>query len=80
MNNLAILSLKLMFFIFAFLEKPQQSIDKYIYFALVIVDLEMILRKLLGLADLFRAQTLYIYKAIKIVLICEDKHFIYAIF
>ena len=40
----------------------------------------MVLEKFLGLANLSGIQTLYIYKAIKVVVICEDKHFVLATF
>ena len=38
----------------------------------------MILGELLGLADLSGAKILCIYKATKVVIICEDKHLILA--
>ena len=40
----------------------------------------MILKELLGLANLFRAQILYIYKATKIIIIYKNKNFEFAIF
>ena len=46
----------------------------------MIVDLKIISDELLSSVDLSRAQNLYIYKAIKIVVICKDKYFILAMF
>ena len=40
----------------------------------------MVLEKLLGLANLSEAQTLYIHETTKVVMICEDEHLILAIF
>ena len=80
MQDLAILSLKLIFFILASLKKFWQSICSCICFALIIVDLEIVLRELLGLADLSAAQTLCIHKIIEVVVIRKDKNLMLAIF
>ena len=80
MKDLAIFSLELIFFILASLQKPWQSIYSCIYFALAVVNLKMILRKLLGPADLFGAQTLHIYKTTKTVVVYEDKYLVFATF
>ena len=80
MKNLAIFSLELIFFILASLQKPRQSIYNCICFALAVVDSKMVLEELLGTADLSRAQALCIHKATKIVVVCEDEHFMLATF
>ena len=46
----------------------------------MIVNLEIVLREFLGPTDLFGAQTLCIHKAIKIVVIYQDKYFILTTF
>ena len=46
----------------------------------MVVDLKMVSEELLGPADLSGAQTLYIYKAIKVVVVYEDQHLMLAIF
>ena len=80
MKDLAILSLKLILLILASLRKPEQSICNYICFALVVVNLKIVLEELLGLADLSGAHAFHIYKVTKVVVVCEDKHFVFAIF
>ena len=80
MKDSATLSLKFIFLILASLRKLLQSICSYICFVLPVVDLKMVLEELLGSMDLFRAQALCIYKATKIVVICEDGHFVLAAF
>ena len=76
MKDLAIFSLELIFFIDAFLEKLWQSICSCVWFILMILNLEMLLRELLGLAKLSKAQIFCIYKATKVIVIYEDKYFV----
>ena len=80
MKDLAIFSLKFIFFILFYLQKPQQSNCSYICFVPVVVNLKMVSEKLLGLVDLSRAQTFCIHEVTKVVVIYEDKHFVLAIF
>ena len=80
MKDSATFSSELIFFILASLRKPQQSICSCICFALAVVNLKMVLEELSGLVDLSRAQTLHIYEATKVVVICEDKHLVLATF
>ena len=80
MKDLAILSLKLIFFILTSLEKSQQSIYSYIYFALAIINLKIVLKELLSPADLSGAQIFYIYETIEVIVIYEDKNLIFVIF
>ena len=74
MKNLAILSLKLIFFILTFLKNLWQGIYSYICLVLVIIDLEIVSKKLLGPTDLSGAQTLYIYKTTKAIIVCKDEN------
>ena len=80
MKDLAILSLELIFLILVSLQKPQQSICSYICFTLAVVNLKMVSGKLFGPADLSGAQALRIYKAMKVVVVYEDEHFMLAAF
>ena len=77
---MVIFSLKLIFFILTFLQKFRQIICNYICFALVIIDLKMVLKVFLGPINLFKAQIFYIHKAIKIDVIYNDKYFVFEIF
>ena len=80
MKDSAILSFELIFLILASLEKPQQSICSYICFALTIIDLEMVLRELLGLADLSKAQILLIHETTEIIMVYKDKNLMFVTF
>ena len=40
----------------------------------------MVLKKFLGLTDLLRGLTFYIYKKIEVIIICENKNLILIIF
>ena len=80
MKNLTILILKLIFFILTFLKNLWQGICSCIYFALVVINLEIVLKKFLGLIDLLRAQTLYIYKITEVIIVYEDKNFMLVTF
>ena len=46
----------------------------------MIIDLEMILRELLSLADLTKAQIFYIHKLTDIIMVKKDKNFIFIVF
>ena len=61
-KDLSIFSFELIFFIVAYLKKLWQSIHSCICFVLVIIDLKIVLKKLLGPADLLKAQVFCIYK------------------
>lgn len=47
---------------------------------MTIIDLKVISKKLLNSANLIRAQTFYIYKLTKVVIVSKDKDFILAAF
>ena len=44
------------------------------------VNSKVISKKLLSLTDLFKAQAFYINKAAKVIIICKNKNFVFAIF
>ena len=80
MEDLAILSLELIHLILVSLRKLRQSICSCICFVLAVVDSKIVSGEFLGPADLSKAQTLYIHEAIKVVVVCEDKHLVFATF
>ena len=80
MKNLSVLSSKLFFLIQASEKKTRKCICSSICFTLTIIDLKMGTRELLGLADLTRAQTFCIYKSLKVIMVLENKNFVFAAF
>ena len=80
MKNLSILSLKLFIFIFVFLRKMRQYICSSICLILTIINKKIVPEELLGPTDLFRAETLYIHKVAKVVVIGKHKNFVFATF
>lgn len=80
MENLSILISGRFFLNLAFLEKVRQSISCSINFFLIIIDSEVILRELLGLTDLARAQVFYIYESMEVVVVNEDEKLVFAAF
>ena len=80
MKDSAILSSELILFILTSLRKPRQNICSCICFVLVVVDSKMVLGELLGPADLFGAQTFRVHEMIKVVVVCEDEHLVFATF
>lgn len=73
MQNLEIFSLNVIFFVLAFLQKIEQCICSSISFIFVIIDMLIVLKEYLILSDLFEAQSFYIYKTIKVVVIYKNK-------
>ena len=80
MKDSAILSSELILLILASLEKPRQSICSCICFALAIIDLKIVLEELLDLADLSRAQTLYIRETMEVIVVRKDENLMLAAF
>ena len=80
MKDLAVLSLELIFFILASLEKPWQSICSRIWLVLAIIDSKMVSKELLGSTDLSEAQTLCIHEIIEIIVVRKDKNLLVADF
>ena len=80
MKNSAILSLELILFMLASLEKPQQSIYGCICPALAIINSKMVSRELLGPANLSEAQTLCIYKMTEVIVVRKNKNLMLAAF
>ena len=80
MKNLAILSSELLLLILAFLWKPRQSICSRIRLTLVIVDLEIVSRELLGPTDLSEAQAFCIHEITEVIVVRKDENLMLATF
>lgn len=79
MQNLSIFDLSLLFFFLILLKKTRKSVCSFFGFVLLIINQKMILKELLGLANLFRVQVLCIYKVVEVVVVCEYKDFMFTI-
>ena len=80
MKDSVILSSKLLLFIPASLKKPRQGICSHICLILAIIDLEIVLRELLGPADLFGAQVLLIHETMEVIVVRKDENLMLAAF
>ena len=80
MKDSAIFSSKLFLLILTSLWKPRQSICSRICLTLAIVDLEMVLRELLGQADLSGAQALCIHETTEVIVVRKDNNLILTAF
>ena len=78
MKNLSIFILECFFLSLAFLWEAKQSITRSIYFSLIIIDSEMVLKELLGLADLTKAQIYCIHKLTEVVIVSKDEDLVFA--
>ncbi len=80
MKNLGILISKCFLLNLAYLEETKQSINHSISFFLTIIDLKMVLRELLGLTDLARAQTFRIHESTEVIIVSKDEKLLFAAF
>lgn len=80
MQDLSVFCLKAGFFFDISLRVLRESINSPISFVLVIINLRMIPQQLLSPLDLSRTQVFDVYKMVEIVIICENKNLISAIF
>ncbi len=80
MKNLEILICESFFLDLAFLKEVRQTISYSISFSLTIIDLEVVLREFLGLVDLIKAQTLYIYELKEVIIVNKDEDLVFATF
>ena len=80
MQNLDVLRSEGLFFLSTPLRISRQDIDSSVSLALTIVDSEVVTRELLGLADLFGAQTFRIHETTKVVVVCKDEDLMFATF
>ncbi len=78
MENLGVLISESLFFDLASLGEARQGISRSIYLSLTIIDLEVVSRELLGLADLMRAQAFRIHKLMEVIMVSKDEDLIFA--
>ena len=72
-ENLRIFISESFFLSLIFSKKTRQGISCSIYFSLTIIDREVVLRELLGSADLTAAQALCIYEWTEVIIVNTDK-------
>ena len=65
-----------LFFLCTLLKVLKQGISSFVNLALTIIDLEVVMRDILGLANLFGAQTLGVHKPVEVVMVGEYKHLV----
>ena len=63
------------FFLSIPLGVSKQGINSSVNYALIIIDSEVVIREFLGLADLSRAQTLYVHELSEVVMVGKHKDF-----
>ncbi len=80
MKNLGVFIAKSLFFDLASLREVRQGTSRNISFFLTIIDLEVISRELLGLADLMRAQAFWIYESTEFIIVSKDEDLVFAAF
>ncbi len=80
MKNLSILISERFFLDLASLEEARQSLSRSISFCLMIIDLEVVSRELLGPADLTRAQAFHIHESTEVIMISKDEDLVFAAF
>lgn len=80
MQNFDVFGLEDFFFFCTLLRVLKLYINSFICLTLIIINLELISKKFLGLTDLFKAQTFNIHKPPKIVIVDEYKNFILRLF
>ena len=71
-ENFDVFDSKCFFLFYTLLKVSKQGISSSIYLVLIIIDLKMVTEKFLSLTDLFRAETLCIYKPLEVIIV--DKH------
>ena len=80
MQDLDIFDAKSVFFFSTPLKVLWQGIGSSVCLALIVIDLEMVARKFLSLADLLKTQTLCVYELTKIVVVCKTEDLVFVIF
>ncbi len=80
MKNLGILISECFFLGLASLREARQGINYGINLSLMVIDLEVVLRELLGPADLAKARTLHIHELTEVVIISKDKDLMFTAF
>ena len=71
-QNFDNLGLESFFFLCTLLKVSRYDVSSFITLVLIIIDLEVITREFLNLADLFGVQILYVYEMAEVVV--DDKY------
>ena len=80
MKNLGIFISQSLFLGLASLRETRQGISRSISLALIIINLEVVSRELLGSANLTKAQAFCIHKSTEVIMVSENKDLIFAAF
>ena len=75
MHDFDVLCLEGLFLLSIPLRVSRQDIDSSISLALTIIDLEVVTREFLSLANLSLAQTLHVHKLLEVVMVGKYKDF-----
>ena len=79
-KNLRILISESLFLGWASLREAKESISHNISFSQMIINLKVVLRKLLGSADLTIAQAFCIYESTEVIIVSKNKDLMFANF
>ena len=79
-KNLGILISESFFLGLASLGEARQGINRSICLSLIIIDLKVVSRELLGPTDLARAQALHIYESTEVIIVSKDEDLVFAAF
>ena len=74
MQNLDVFRSEGLFLLSTLLRVSKQGIDSPVSLALTIVDLEVVIRELLGLADLSEAQTFHVHEPAEVVVVGKHEN------
>ncbi len=77
MKNLGVLISESLFLSLASLGETKQGIRHSISLFLTIIDLEVVLRELLSLADLMRVQAFCIHESTEIIIVSKDEDLVF---
>ncbi len=80
MKNLGVFISESLFLGLASLGEARQGIRRSISLSLMIIDLEVVSRELLGPADLMRAQAFCIHKSAEVIMVSKDEDLVFVAF
>ncbi len=80
MKNLGVIIFESLFLGLASLEEMKQGISCSISLFLIIIDSEVVLRELLGPADLTRAQVFCIHELTEVIIVSKNEDLIFVAF
>ncbi len=79
-EDLGVLISENLFLGLACLGEARQGISRSISLSLTIIDLEVVLRELLGLANLTGAQAFRIHELTEVIIVNKDEDLVFAVF